>query len=243
MGAPATSPRTAAAPPSAPLPSAAWPSPPCRPAPRAAPSTWWPTPPPSPPTPSWPPPSPRPRPVRASPSPPPSGPRAPRPPRWSTGCPADVVNFSLEPDMAKVVKAGLVSSSWDKRRDQGHGDELHRLVHRAPGQSEAHHHLGRPGEAGRQVSSRPTSSARAAPSGTSWRPTAPRSRWASRRRRRRPTSSKLLKNAVAQPSSASAALQTFLSGQGDVLLDYEDDGLYAKSQGEPVTVITRRRRS
>jgi sulfate transport system substrate-binding protein len=48
----------------------------------------------------------------------------------------------------------------------------------------------------------------------------------------------LLKNAVAQPASASAALQTFLSGQGDVLLDYEDDGLYAKSQGEPVAVVT-----
>ena len=43
---------------------------------------------------------------------------------------------------------------------------------------------------------------------------------------------------MAQPTSASNALQTFLSGQGDVLLDYEDDALYAKSQGEPVTVIT-----
>ena len=41
----------------------------------------------------------------------------------------------------------------------------------------------------------------------------------------------LLHNTVAQPSSASAALQTFLSGQGDVLLDYEDDALYAKKQG------------
>ena len=40
------------------------------------------------------------------------------------------------------------------------------------------------------------------------------------------------------PTSASAALQTFLSGQGDVLIDYEDDGLYAKSQGEAVDVIT-----
>ena len=29
------------------------------------------------------------------------------------GQPADVVNFSLEPDMAKLVKAGLVSSDWD----------------------------------------------------------------------------------------------------------------------------------
>ena len=48
----------------------------------------------------------------------------------------------------------------------------------------------------------------------------------------------LLKHTVAQPSSASNALQTFLSGQGDVLLDYEDDALYAKSKGEPVTVVT-----
>ena len=58
------------------------------------------------------------------------------------------------------------------------------------------------------------------------------------RRRRRTTSSQLLHHAVAQPTSASAALQTFLSGQGDVLLDYEDDGLYAKKQGEAVDVIT-----
>ena len=43
---------------------------------------------------------------------------------------------------------------------------------------------------------------------------------------------------MAQPSSASAALQTFLSGQGDVLLDYEDDALYAKKQGEAVQVVT-----
>ena len=44
----------------------------------------------------------------------------------------------------------------------------------------------------------------------------------------------LLKHTVAQPSSASNALQTFLSGEGDVLLDYEDDALYAKSKGEPI---------
>src|SRR5579862_2112321 len=39
--------------------------------------------------------------------------------------------------------------------------------------------------------------------------------------------SALLKNTVAQPSSASTALQTFLSGEGTVLIDYEDDALYA----------------
>jgi sulfate transport system substrate-binding protein len=50
--------------------------------------------------------------------------------------------------------------------------------------------------------------------------------------------SQLLHNAVAQPASASAALQTFLSGQGDVLLDYESDALYAESQNQPVDIIT-----
>ena len=43
---------------------------------------------------------------------------------------------------------------------------------------------------------------------------------------------------MAQPSSASNALQTFLSGEGDVLLDYEDDALYAQHKGEPISIIT-----
>jgi len=50
--------------------------------------------------------------------------------------------------------------------------------------------------------------------------------------------SDLFKHVVAQPSSASNALQTFLSGQGDVLLDYEDDALYAQRQGEPISIVT-----
>ena len=43
---------------------------------------------------------------------------------------------------------------------------------------------------------------------------------------------------MAQPSSASTALQTFLSGEGDVLLDYEDDALYAQSRVRPISIIT-----
>ncbi len=35
------------------------------------------------------------------------------------GLPADLVNFSLEPDIAKLVKAGLVSSAWDKGKTKG----------------------------------------------------------------------------------------------------------------------------
>ena len=35
------------------------------------------------------------------------------------GLPADLVNFSLEPDIDKLVKAGLVSSSWDSGPTKG----------------------------------------------------------------------------------------------------------------------------
>lgn len=35
------------------------------------------------------------------------------------GLPADVVNFSLSPDMNKLVKAGLVSASWAKTSTKG----------------------------------------------------------------------------------------------------------------------------
>src|SRR5690349_8353607 len=37
----------------------------------------------------------------------------------TSGLPADVVEFSLAPDMDKVVKAGLVDSNWDQ--DRWHG--------------------------------------------------------------------------------------------------------------------------
>jgi sulfate transport system substrate-binding protein len=37
----------------------------------------------------------------------------------AAGLPADIVNFSLEPDMDKVVKAGLVASNWNKTPTKG----------------------------------------------------------------------------------------------------------------------------
>ena len=48
----------------------------------------------------------------------------------------------------------------------------------------------------------------------------------------------LLENTVAQPSSGSAALSTFLAGTGNVLLAYEDDALAAKAAGDAITIVT-----
>jgi sulfate/thiosulfate transport system substrate-binding protein len=40
-----------------------------------------------------------------------------------------------------------------------------------------------------------------------------------------------------QPTSASTALATFLTGKGDVLLDYEDDAIAAQKSGDAIDYV------
>ena len=153
------------------------------------------------------------------------------------GLSADVVNFSLEPDIAKLVKGGLVSSSWDKTPTKGFvTDSIVSFVVR-PGNPKHITTWADLVKQGVQVITPNVFSS----GGAKWNIMA--AYGAEIQQGKSPAEaqnylSQLLHNAVAQPSSASAALQTFLSGQGDVLLDYEDDALYAKSKGEPVALVT-----
>ncbi len=153
------------------------------------------------------------------------------------GLPADLVNFSLEPDMAKLVKAGLVSSTWHSGKTKGMvTDSIVSFVVR-PGNPKHITTWADLVKTGVQVITPNVFSSGSA----KWNIMA--AYGAEIAQGKTPAQaqqylSKLLHNAVAQPSSASAALQTFLSGQGDVLLDYEDDALYAKSKGQPVDVMT-----
>ena len=153
------------------------------------------------------------------------------------GLPADVVNFSLEPDMDKVVKAGLVSSSWDKGPTKGMvTDSIVSFIVR-PGNPKHITTWADLVKSGVQVITPNVFSSGSA----KWNIMAAYGAEISQGKTPAQAQTylcELLKNTVAQPSSASLALQTFLSGQGDVLLDYEDDALYAKSKGEPVDVIT-----
>ena len=153
------------------------------------------------------------------------------------GLPADVVNFSLSPDMQKLVKAGIVSSKWDAGPTKGFvTNSIVSFVVR-PGNPKHITSWTDLVKSGVQViTPNPFSSGSA-----KWNLMAAYgAQLALGKSKAQATAylSALLKNTVAQPSSASNALQTFLSGQGDVLLDYEDDALYAKSKGEPVTVVT-----
>ncbi len=153
------------------------------------------------------------------------------------GLPADLVNFSLEPDIAKLVKAGLVSSAWNKGKTKGIvTDSIVSFVVR-PGNPKHLTTWADLVKSGVGVITPNVFSSGSA----KWNIMA--AYGAQLALGKTPAQaqqylSKLLHNAVAQPSSASAALETFLSGQGDVLLDYEDDALYAKSKGEPVTIVT-----
>jgi sulfate transport system substrate-binding protein len=153
------------------------------------------------------------------------------------GLPADVVNFSLEPDMAKVVKAGLVSSSWDKTPTKGIvTDSIVSFVVRPgnPKHIKSWADLVKPGVGVITPNVFSSGSAK-------WNLMAAYGAEISQGKTAAQANtylSQLLHNAVAQPSSASAALQTFLSGQGDVLLDYESDALYAKSKGQAIDIVT-----
>jgi len=153
------------------------------------------------------------------------------------GLPTDVVNFSLTPDMTKLVKAGLVSPSWNKNATKGFvTNSIVSFVVRKgnPKHIKTWNDLIKSGVS--VITPNPFSSGSA-----KWNLMAAYgAQLAQGKSKAQATAylTKLLKHTAAQPSSASNALQTFLSGQGDVLLDYEDDALYAKSQGEPITIIT-----
>ena len=66
------------------------------------------------------------------------------------GAEADFVNFSVEPDITRLVDAGLVDASWNAERAQGHPVRLGRHHRRAQGQPQGHQGLGRPAPARRR---------------------------------------------------------------------------------------------
>jgi sulfate transport system substrate-binding protein len=149
------------------------------------------------------------------------------------GLHADVVALSLEPDITTLVKAKLVKPTWSKDRWDG-------IVTRSvvvfvvrdgnPKKIRDWEDLVKPGV--QVVTPNPLTSG-----GARWNVMA--AYGAMIRKGRTHTQAvaylkKLFQHTVSQDKSAREALQTFLSGRGDVLVSYENEAILAQRKNQPV---------
>jgi sulfate/thiosulfate transport system substrate-binding protein len=152
------------------------------------------------------------------------------------GLHADVVNFSLEPDVERLVKAGMVSPNWNQNATHGFvTDSVAVIIVRKgnPKHIESWSDLVKPGV--QVLTPNPFTSGSA--------------RWnvmaaygAQLKEGKTPAQAQeylkqLFHNVVSQDSSARNALQTFLAGRGDALIDYEDEAISDQKKGAAIEYV------
>jgi sulfate transport system substrate-binding protein len=153
------------------------------------------------------------------------------------GQPADVVAFSTTPDMTRLVKDKLVASDWNANPEKGFSSDS--VVVMVVRKGNPKHITGWDDLIKKGVdviTPNPSTSGSA--------------RWnilagygAELKEGKSPAQALayvrtlLTKNVSVQDSAASAALQTFTSGKGDVLLDYESDAIAAKKAGDAIQYV------
>jgi len=154
----------------------------------------------------------------------------------AAGLDADVVAFSLEPDITSLVQKKIVPTNWNKDKYKG-------MVTRSvvvfvvrdgnPKKLKTWNDLLKPGV--QVVTPNPFTSG-----GARWNVMA--AYGGALRSGKTPKQAvdylgKLWKHVVAQPTSAREGLQTFLAGRGDVFLAYENEALFAQQKGQPVQFV------
>src|SRR6266496_4969393 len=154
----------------------------------------------------------------------------------AAGLDADIVAFSLAPDVSALVQKKLVPQSWNK-------DKWHGMVTRSvvvfvvrdgnPKKLKTWNDLLKSGV---QIGTpNPFTSG-----GARWNVMAAYGgalRAGKTPKQAEAYLAKMWKHVVAQPSSAREGLQTFLAGRGDVFLAYENEALFAQKKGQPVPFV------
>jgi sulfate/thiosulfate-binding protein len=150
------------------------------------------------------------------------------------GLEADVVNFSVEPDITRLVKAGLVDESWNQNEHKGvpFGSVVTIVTRKGnPENIKTWDDLLKPGI--EVVTPNPFSSGSA-----KWNllaPYADKSNGGQNPEAGLAYLEKLIGEHIkVQPKSGREATETFLQGTGDVLLSYENEALFAERNGEDV---------
>ena len=154
----------------------------------------------------------------------------------ASGLNADIVAFSLAPDITSLVQKKLVAPSWNKDKFKG-------MVTRSvvvfvvrdgnPKKIKTWTDLLKPGV--QVVTPNPFTSG-----GARWNVMAAYGgalRAGKTPKRAQAFLAQMWKHVVAAPSSAREGLQTFLSGRGDVFLAYENEALFAQQHNQPVQFV------
>jgi sulfate/thiosulfate transport system substrate-binding protein len=152
------------------------------------------------------------------------------------GLAADVAAFSLEPDMTKLVDAGLVAKDWNADRHKGMiTDSVVVLVVRKgnPKNIRTWDDLVKPGV--EVVTPNPFTSG-----GARWNVMA--AYGAQLKAGKTPEQAtayleQLFRNVPVQDKSAREALQTFVGGKGDVMLAYENEAITAQQKDQDVDYV------
>jgi sulfate/thiosulfate transport system substrate-binding protein len=153
-----------------------------------------------------------------------------------SGQPADVVHFSIQPDMQRLVDDGIVDSNWDQNPYHGFvQDSVVVFVVRKgnPKNIRTWDDLVKPGV--QVVTPNPFSSGSAR-----WNLMAAYGAQLQEGKSESEAQDflkSLLENTVVQPPSGGDALTTFTSGKGDVLLSYENEAIAAQKAGEKVDYV------
>jgi len=154
----------------------------------------------------------------------------------AAGQAADVVHFALEPDISRLVDAKLVSANWDQNKYNGIvANSLIVFVVRPgnPKHITTWDDLTKPGVS--VITPNPFTSG-----GARWNIMA--AYGAQLKEGKTPAQADaylntLFHHVAVQDDKASAALQTFTGGKGDVLISYEQDALLAKQAGADIDIV------
>src|SRR5215216_6403520 len=158
-----------------------------------------------------------------------------------SGLKADVVAFSLQPDMTRLVKAGLVGEDWNAGPTKGMITDSVVVIGTRKGNPKNLKDwpdLTQPGV--EVITPNPFTSG-----GARWNVLAGYGAESDRNKDHAAGVAYLtglFKNVPVQDDSARKSLQTFTSGKGDAILAYENEAIFAQQNKQPLDYTVRRRR-
>ncbi len=157
----------------------------------------------------------------------------------AAGLKADIVALSLAPDMDTLVKAGLVDPKWNRQSYRGIVTDSVVVFAVRDGNPKHIHSwddLLKPGV--QVITPNPFTSG-----GARWNVMGAYGAWRRLGKTKPQAQAKLLalfQHVAVQDKSARDALNTFLSGKGDVLLTYENEAIGARLAGQKVQYVIPR---